>query len=178
MTSLPLHPLLVHIPVVLVPLVLLMALPSLLSRRWFQWTAPITLALSSVAAVGGVLATWSGEDLEHTLGEESALLERHAQLGELTRTLAVLLFLVLLVQVALFWHRSPAATRRYGERWPALFLVLGLAVAGLGIADTVAAVQAGHAGAQLVWQDAAGGSDAPASDPAAPPAGDGDGDAD
>lgn len=89
MTSLPLHPLLVHIPVVLVPLVLLMALPSLLSRRWFQWTAPITLALSSVAAV-----------------------------------------------------------------------------------------QAGHTGAQLVWQDAVSGSDAPASDPAAPPAGDGDGDAD
>lgn len=144
MTSLPLRPLLVHIPVVLVPLILLLAVPAVVSRRWFQWTAPFTLALSFIAMVGGFLATSSGDSLEGALGEQSALLGQHAQLGELTRNLAGLLFVLLLVQVAVFWHRSPEASRRLGRRWPALFLALGVLVGLTAAADTVVAIQAGH----------------------------------
>lgn len=147
MNGIPLHPLMVHLPVILIPLTVLMALPALFSRRWFQWSAPLTLAFSLAAAVGSALTTATGEQLAEADGESSALLQRHEQLGEMTRNLALLLFLLLLVWVAHYWHRSPAALRRIGERLPALYLVLLVGVAGV-----VLAVQAGHAGAQLVWQ--------------------------
>lgn len=152
MNSLPLHPLMVHLPVILIPLTVLMALPAMFSRRWFQWSAPLTLAFSLAAAVGSVLTTATGEQLAEADGESSALLQQHAQLGETTRNLAILLFLLLLVWTALSWHRSPAALRRIGERIPALHLVLAVLVLLVGMADVVVAVQAGHAGAQLVWQ--------------------------
>lgn len=152
MTSLPLHPLLVHLPVVLIPLVAVLVVPAVFSRRWFRWTGPSTLTLSFVAMVGALLATVSGEDLAQSFGEPSALLRQHAEFGELARNLAGLVFLLLLVQVLLFWDRSPAATRRWGERWPVLFVVLAVLAALAAVADTVVAVQAGHAGAQLVWQ--------------------------
>ncbi|MER6986074.1 hypothetical protein AB0M33_03000 [Micrococcus luteus] len=142
----------VHLPVILVPLTVLMALPAVLSRRWFQWSASLTLAFSLAAAVGSVLTTATGEQLAEADGESSALLRQHAQLGETTRNLAILLFLLLLVWTALSWHRSPAALRRIGERIPALHLVLAVLVLLVGMSDVVVTVQAGHAGAQLVWQ--------------------------
>lgn len=141
-----------RLPVILIPLTVLMALPAVLSRRWFQWSAPLTLAFSLAAAVGSVLTAATGEQLAASDGESSALLRQHAQLGETTRNLAILLFLLLLVWTALSWHRSPAALRRIGERIPALHLVLAALVLLVGVADVVVAVQAGHAGAQLVWQ--------------------------
>ncbi|MFI7396953.1 hypothetical protein [Micrococcus luteus] len=131
---------------------MLMALPAVLSRRWFQWSAPLTLAFSLAAAVGSVLTTATGEQLAASDGESSALLRQHAELGETTRSLAILLFLLLLVGTALSWRRSPAALRRIGERIPALHLMLAVLVLLVGMADVVVAVQAGHAGAQLVWQ--------------------------
>lgn len=115
-------------------------------------SSPLTLAFSLAAAVGSVLTTATGEQLAEVDGESSALLRHHAQLGETTRNLAILLFLLLPVWTTLSWHRSPAALRRIGERIPALHLVLAVLVLLVGVADVVVAVQAGHAGAQLVWQ--------------------------
>ncbi|UTT46522.1 hypothetical protein [Micrococcus luteus] len=131
---------------------MLLALPAVLSRRWFQWSAPLTLALSLAAVVGSVLTTASGEQLAASDGEASAVLRQHAQLGETTRNLAILLFLLLLVWTALSWHRSPVALRCVDERLPALHLALAALVLLVGVADVVVSVQAGHAGAQLVWQ--------------------------
>lgn len=150
MNGIPLHPLLVHIPVVLIPLVLLMTLPSLFSRRWFQWTAPLTLVFSLAAAAGSVLTAWSGEQLMESDGESSALLTQHAELGEMTRNIALLLFVLILVQTVLFWRRRAGRTAPVATR-SALYLVLAALVVLVGIADVVYAVQAGHAGAQLVW---------------------------
>ncbi len=155
MNGLPLHPLLVHLPVVLIPLVALLTVPTLVSRRWFQWSAPFTLGLALLAALGSWFATWSGEDLEARLGESSALLEQHAQLGEMTRNLAFLTLMLLAVHVALFWRRSPAATRAFGENRPVVHTVLAVLTLVAALAGVVVAIQAGHAGAQLVWLGAA-----------------------
>lgn len=139
-----------RLPVILIPLTVLLALPAVLSRRWFQWSAPLTLACSLAAAVGSVLTTASCGQLAASDGEASALLRQHAQIGETTRNLAILLFL--LVWTALSWHRAPVALRRVGERLPALHRALAALVLLVDVADVVLAVQAGHAGAQLVWQ--------------------------
>ena len=80
MNGIPLHPMMVHLPVILIPLTVLMALPALFSRRWFQWSAPLTLAFSLAAAVGSALTTATGEQLAEADGESSALLQRHEQL--------------------------------------------------------------------------------------------------
>lgn len=149
MNGIPLHPLLVHIPVMLIPLVLLMTLPSLFSRRWFQRTAPLTLVFSLVAAAGSVLTAWSGEQLMESDGESSALLARHAELGEMTRNIALVLFVLILVQTVLFWRRRDGRTAPVPGK-TLLHVALAALVVLVGIADVVYAVQAG---AQLVWLD-------------------------
>lgn len=150
-TDIPLHPLFVHVPVVLIPLILVMVIPGIFSRRWADRLSPVTLGLSFVAAVGSLLATSSGESLEEALGEQSALLDQHAQLGEMTRNLALLLFLVLLVQAALQWSGSPARLREWGAAHPGIVRALPWVAALACVAATVFVVLAGHAGAQLVW---------------------------
>lgn len=133
----------------LIPLVLLMTLPSLFSRRWFQWTAPLTLVFSLVAAAGSVFTAWSGEQLMEADGESSALLARHAELGEMTRNIALVLFVLILVQTVLFWRRRDGRTAPVPGK-TLLHVALAALVVLVGIADVVYAVQAG---AQLVWLD-------------------------
>jgi hypothetical protein len=78
--GLPAHPLLVHIPVVLIPTALLATLLAL----WppLRRAAVITAAvLAAVGAVGAVLAVGAGEKLEERVREE-ALVEHHAEQGD------------------------------------------------------------------------------------------------
>jgi hypothetical protein len=85
--DLPAHPLLVHVPIVLVPLALLAALVALvpLARR------PAALAAAALAVVGGVgafLATGAGEKLEDRV-RETELVEEHAESGEAVEVPAI-----------------------------------------------------------------------------------------
>jgi uncharacterized membrane protein len=61
--DLPAHPLLVHVPVVLVPLALFVSLVALVPRAR-RIAAPAAAALALVGGIGVVLATGSGENLE------------------------------------------------------------------------------------------------------------------
>ena len=103
-SGLPLHPLVVHVAVVLVPAAVLGALVVALwpaARRRWGW--PV-VALTALAAISVPLATSTGEGLEHNLPRTPAI-ATHAELGDqllvfVAPLLLVVLGLVLVERVA------------------------------------------------------------------------------
>ena len=79
--GLPLHPLIVHATVVIIPLAALTVLFSALWPRFRNWAGPLPLGLSAVGLVLVPLSTSTGETLEKHV-EGSALLEQHTQIAE------------------------------------------------------------------------------------------------
>lgn len=160
--DMPSHPLLVHIPVVLVPLaaigVLLMALwPA--SRRSLGVVVPV---LAALGAVGGILASSSGEALEDDYREAgqtiSTTVRDHAELGETARLLSVLFLLAVLAWMLVArWVRRAGDERATAALKRPRAVVLSLAVLASvgGVAATVSVVQAGHSGASSVWEQPA-----------------------
>lgn len=140
--GLPLHPLVVHAPVVLLPLaaaglLLVIARPTL--RRPLL---PLVALLGVGAAVTAIGATWSGEALGETLGRGDEL-DHHARWGELTRLFAVLLALA---------AGGFAVADRYLSGRPEIAGWVGTVAAALAIAATGAVGVTGHAGATLAWE--------------------------
>lgn len=78
--GLPAHPLLVHVPVVIIPLGLLVALVALWPRAR-RGAALAAAALAVVGALGAVLAAGAGEKLEDDV-RETELSEEHAAQGD------------------------------------------------------------------------------------------------
>jgi uncharacterized membrane protein len=139
--GLPVHPLVVHSAVVLVPLVAFSALamsywPSF-SRKYGK---PI-LILAVIAQISLFVAKASGEPFEERLGKE---VERHAELGEI----APLTFIPLLALLFIRWRMdrsgatvgSPRVRRRVS-------ILLALAA----ILALVYIYLTGHSGAESVW---------------------------
>lgn len=144
--GLPLHPLLVHAVVVLLPLGVLGLIAVILKPEWrrhYGWLAVGILALGAVLAIA---ASETGEQLL-SIAEVS---EDHEELGKLMGMLALVNAAVGLVW---FWPLRTATPTRgasvLGSGRQALVAIaaLLLSVASLGM---IAAV--GHSGAQAVWQ--------------------------
>ena len=139
--GLPLHPLVVHGAVVLVPLV---ALAALAMSYWpsfsIRYGKPI-LILAVVAQFSLFLAKASGEPFEERLGKE---VERHADLGEV----APLTFIPLLVLLFVRWRmdRSGSSVGSANiRRMVSVLLALAAVLALVFIYLT------GHSGAESVW---------------------------
>ncbi|MBZ5737884.1 DUF2231 domain-containing protein [Nocardioides mangrovi] len=143
--GLPLHPLIVHATTVLVPLAALVVLLAVLWPRFRRWAGPLPVGLALVALVLTPLSTATGEDLEHEVGR-SALVERHAELGDQLLPLTIALF----VLAAVFWwlERRPD-TRR------ALVLGAGALAVVAALATGVQVVRIGHSGAEAAWSGTA-----------------------
>ena len=154
--GLPAHPLLVHLPVVLVPLSAIGAILIAVRPSWRSRFGVLVAVAAGVGLVGLQLAIGSGEALEEHV-KESAAIERHADLAGITRLSALVFFVVVTTFVVYDRRRlhravtagpgTPAATGR------SPFLI-GLAVATIVTSTlaTAAVVQAGHTGAKAVWE--------------------------
>jgi plastocyanin/uncharacterized membrane protein len=140
--GLPLHPLIVHAPVVLLPLVLVGLVVVLVRPSVRPVLAPIVALLAIGAAVTAVGAAWSGEQLGDALGRGDELAV-HETWGNLTRTFAVI---VALGATAL------AAADRFVPRRPPIVSGLGIVTTGLAIAAVGVVGVAGHGGARLAWE--------------------------
>jgi uncharacterized membrane protein len=143
--GIPLHPLVVHAVVVLVPLVALGVLTMALVPRWRTRFGSLVLATAVVVTALVPVATQSGEQLEESR-PESDLIERHAELGDSVLFGAVPL---LVLAVALWWLGRRAERGAPVPGWlNVLVTVLSVVVA---IAATVQMVLVGHSGAEAVW---------------------------
>ena len=136
--GLPLHPLVVHAAVVLVPLASLGALAVLVSRRLRDRYGWLTALVAVGAAVATIVARLSGEALAASLGI-GRLVAGHRAWGELTPWPAVVLALTL--PAALLLQRRSVL----GWRVAAVVSMIA-ALAGL-----VLIALTGHSGATAVW---------------------------
>lgn len=157
--GLPAHPLVVHVPVVLVPLAFIGALGLFWEpwRRRFGWA---TVILTGVGGVFTQLAVSSGQGLEEQVRESRAL-EDHIDMGEALRPWLLLFFLAVIGFLLLDRRLraraaagDEASARDTGGRFiggPRLIGTFVLAVL-LG-AMSVYWVQAiGHSGAKATWE--------------------------
>lgn len=181
--GLPAHPLLVHVPVVLVPLATVGAVLVAVRASWRRSLAVVVAVLAVGGAVGVLLATQSGEALEERVEERAErpdgqpgseveegdredrdggaeaergeeAIEEHADKGEAARPF-VALFAVLAVGVAVVDHLA----RRDGipdARKATLGKVLPVLLVLSVVSGGVASYmvyEAGHTGAKATWSE-------------------------
>ncbi len=147
--GLPLHPLIVHATVVIVPTAALAVLLAAFWPRFRRWASWGPLALSLLAVILVPLTTSSGESLEHAL-PHSELIERHAQLGD-----QLLPFVIVLAvgALGLSWPLI-VGLRPSLPALPRWLTVLVLVIAVVGALGTVVqVVRIGHSGATAAWSD-------------------------
>jgi uncharacterized membrane protein len=140
--GLPLHPLVVHFAVVLVPLSALFLILLVLFRAWadkYGWATLIVLALGTGAAF---VARESGEDLAAQLGRPA----EHAQWGTVLPFVSAALLVL-----ALVWLLLHKADRRADRKRSTGTVVTGLITAALALATTALTVVVGHTGSDAAW---------------------------
>jgi hypothetical protein len=142
--GLPVHPLVVHAVVVLVPLSALGVVAISVVPRWRERYGVLVLLLSTAALVMVPVATRSGERLEERIdagGVVARQIADHKEIAELVLwpTLAMWVLAAVLV---LLTRRKRAGT--------AVTLVAALAVVAALLAGA-AVVRAGHLGSTAVW---------------------------
>jgi hypothetical protein len=168
--GLPLHALVVHAVVVLVPMAVLGAVliavwPA--ARRRYRW--PV-LALTALATVSIPIATSTGEGLEHSL-PRSPLIQAHAHLGDQLLPFAAALLVVVAVLAFADRYSAPvdegtpgpsgAGAARGGvavaertQTWARpVTLVLAVLAVVLAAVTAVQVVRIGDAGARAAWSD-------------------------
>lgn len=146
--GLPVHPLVVHAVVVLLPLACVGTVAIALVPRWRGRYGMLVLATAVVATLLLPVATSSGEALEERVGDPGA----HAALGE---TLIWFALPVVVLGAALVWidRRGRVRDRRGATRpTTAVRLVAGAAVIA-ALATSVQVYRVGDSGARAVWHD-------------------------
>ena len=156
--DLPSHPLLVHLPVVLVPLAVLGLLAVAVRPSWQRHLGPVVAVVSGIGFLGAVLASNSGEALEDDLRDTGMTIGEairdHAEMGERVPVVAGAFFLLVLVWVLVsVWRRRAGDERatavlRSPKLVVATLLVLSLVA---GTVATVSVIRTGHSGADSVW---------------------------
>jgi hypothetical protein len=147
--GLPLHPLIVHAVVVLIPLAALGALVIAVwpaARRRLGWLV-VACALAATALVP--VATYAGEDLQSRL-PSTELIRRHADLGEQLLPFAAG-FLV--VTLAFVWVGTRGSRDSSGDRRPpkVIMVILGVLTVALAAVSVVQVVRIGDSGSRAAW---------------------------
>ncbi|MEA3056097.1 MAG: hypothetical protein QOD30_1529 [Actinomycetota bacterium] len=150
--GLPAHPLLVHIPIVLVPMVAAGGIALVAVPSWRARFGTLLVVLAGVALVGVQLALSSGEGLEPHV-ERSSILHRHTEMADSMRPLALGLFLVTLAFVVLDARRRNADASSGASALRLPMAVAGGLVVLLGVVSSVRLAQVGHNGARASWHD-------------------------
>jgi uncharacterized membrane protein len=143
--GLPLHPLVVHAVVVLLPLAVIGTVALAVRPAWRRPYGPLVSAVAAAAVVLCPVATSSGEALEKHVGDPG----QHAALGDQLVWFAIPV-LVLAGAMTYLARRHP--TRTPGPAWlPAAISVLAVVAA---VACAVQVYRVGDSGARAAWGDA------------------------
>jgi uncharacterized membrane protein len=154
--GLPAHPLLLHVPVVLVPVAGLAALALVPRPPWMDRYGLALGVLAVAATAATILTVGAGQAFRADRrqgfggfgggGGEGGRLAEHAQAGENLRLVIVAFTIALLVMLLL---------RRLRRGGPAVAILRG-AVAVLAILAVFFVIRTGHLGAQLTWDQEGG----------------------
>lgn len=143
--GLPLHPLVVHASVALIPLSAIGVLIYVFVPRWRMTLRWPLLVVATIAALSVPVAYLTGEPLRDRLGlAESNAVQRHEAFALQT---LIVLFVWWLVVVALLW-RTPSDSQAR-KAWPPRWLLATAVIVSLaGLAGIIAT---GRSGASSVW---------------------------
>lgn len=155
--GLPVHPLIVHAAVVLIPIASLLALAYALVPRW-RWSTRWVMVGFSVAALGAVVVSYfSGKSFLEEKAAESPQLETlaksHTEQAEVLFWLAIVFTAVVLISAWTLGGPSALASGRGAQRrqtplieWTMISMLVIFAVSLI-----LMTFQTGEAGARLVW---------------------------
>ena len=161
--GLPAHPLLVHIPIVLLPLAAIGVIAMLIKPTWHRRYRWVVLGMGIAGALGATLAAQAGEELanrvEDVEGRESAARwHHHAELGDTARNVALVFAIALAVFVLLPWwderrtRRADSDSTEPSRQHRVVTLVVSAVVVLAAAGTVVTIVQAGHTGSKSVWE--------------------------
>jgi uncharacterized membrane protein len=141
----PVHPLVVHAIVVLLPLATLGTLAIVARPAWRPRYGWLVVAAAAVSTVLIPIGTASGEALEKRVGEPGD----HAELGDQLIWFAIPL---LIVSAALVWlDRRRSQQREPGS--PTLLRVVATLAVVAALASAVEVYRVGDSGARAAWGD-------------------------
>lgn len=166
--GLPAHPLLVHVPVILIPMASVGALVLMARPRWLAGLGGPWIGLAAVVALGGLdLAINAGKSLRATLGlgnpatggEVARIVSTHASLADQLRAFFILFTAVYLVALAVHATADGSSSGvPFGDRIFARIRELPGAMAGLRLLTAALALlclvwvyRVGDEGAKAVW---------------------------
>jgi formate hydrogenlyase subunit 3/multisubunit Na+/H+ antiporter MnhD subunit len=158
--GIPAHPLLVHVPAVLLPLVAIGVVFMVIKPSWHQRYRWAVLVLGFVGTVGAVLAASAGETFEEQItatrgGAGEARWEDHAEAGETAQVFAIIFFVILAAFILVPWfierRRNTTGATLSLPRWVTVGMTVLVLAASAASVTTV--VLAGHSGAKSVWCD-------------------------
>lgn len=146
--GIPLHPLVVHAVVVLIPLAAIGVIAISLVPKWRTRFGILVVGVTAVATAMVPIATSTGEQLQESKGETD-LIEEHAELGDAALYSAIPL---LVLAVALWWLGRRADQDAPAPRW--LNLLVPTVAVVVAVVAIVQMVLIGHSGAKAVWSGA------------------------
>lgn len=164
--GLPVHALVVHATVVVVPTAALSVALAAGWPRFRRWAGFLPLLLSLVAVILVPISTSSGEALEKRVGQ-SDLVEQHAHLAD---GLLLPVLVLAVAALAVYWVQlkehavhtpggwaARAIERTGGPGRPGVAVLAAVSlVAAVGVIGTVVQVaRIGHSGAEAAWSDVA-----------------------
>ena len=139
--GLPLHPLIIHVTVVALPLAAVMVVLSLTSQRFRKYDL-LTLAVLVVGSASAFLASMSGRDLSAKIGVSL----EHSTWGfyvPIASTVAAVFFGLLI------WARKQDVSSSLAKLTKGGFVLVVIASV---TATLVLTVLAGHSGSKLSWE--------------------------
>ncbi len=148
--GIPLHPLVVHAIVVLLPLATLGTIAIAAKPAWRLTYGPLVVASAAIATVLMPVATSSGEELEKRVGDPG----EHAALGDSLIFFAIPLLILSLALVVI--ARRNARTDKEAWSWagPQVLNVIAAVAVVAGLASAVQVYRVGDSGARAAWGDA------------------------
>lgn len=155
----PAHPLLVHFPIVLIPILAVGAVVMAARPMWRQRFNWLLSGACATAAVSAFVAARSGESFKEALQPSlGSVADRHAELGNQTALLAVLFLVGAVLVTALDrWYltRRPLSESREADVGPVLAsrvtACIAMVTAIIGVVAAVWVIRTGHEGARISW---------------------------
>lgn len=152
LTGIPAHPLLLHIPVVLIPALAAAALVFAVKPDWRR-TYGIAYGLGAAATTAGtVLAANAGEQWEEMISAADRLaIHEHAELGDTLKVVVMIFAALVILQVAIDRGALGALGERFRADRSLPAVLLSVAISALAIGAGVLTVATGHEGAKAVF---------------------------
>ena len=148
--GLPLHPLIVHAVVILVPLTALAIILGTLwpaARRRLGIVTPLAALLVVILVPITVAA---GQSLEAVVGQRPGV-DQHAGLGGMLLPWAIAMLVASAAQWAWYRWGVPRATSDHARRTAVITIVIGVVAIIAAVGAVVMVVLIGESGARAVW---------------------------